>query len=335
MSNRISARQLCAACFTGLLSLSAAAAGIDWRGALLAVPVVLLSVWAAASAARRTGGLLCASQGWWRRPLALFYILWGVFAAGTVLALCARRLAATNGRDELFWLAVLAALPVLWLAVSKAEAFARAAEIFYLVMLVVTAAVVLLGLRQAEWRYVWAPGENLWTSMFTAAGLGCMSVFAVLLWNGKGTGETGRWLGWCGGGSVVLAGLSALAVGCLSPALAQYVDRPFFLMSVGLGSTARTEALVATLWLAADVTLAGLLLHAGRGLWRDVLSLPGEKSAAAAFTLAALVLAVYEAHYWDPEGLLRVVLPAGGLLLGGVVPLLLRVLSGHGKKNIS
>lgn len=333
MNNRISARQLCVACFTGLLSLSAAAAGIDWRGALLAVPIVLLSVWAAASAARRTGGLLCAPRGWWRRPLAVLYIIWGVFAAGTVLALCARRLAQTNGReDELFWLAVLAALPVLWLAVSKAEAFTRAAEIFYLVMLVITAAVALLGARQVEWRYVWAEGENLWTSLFTAAGLGCMSVYAVLLWNGKDSGEMKRWLGWCGGGAVVLAGLSALTVGCLSPALAEYVEQPFFLMSVGLGSTARTEALVATLWLTADVTLAGLLLHAGRGLWRDVLSLPGEKSVGTVFTLAALALAVCETRLRDPEGLLRVVLPAGGLLLGGAVPLLLR--AAEGKEDV-
>lgn len=326
MNNRISARQLCVACFAGALSLSAAAAGIDWRGALLAVPVVLLSVWAAVSAARRTGGLLCAPQGWWRRPLAVLYIIWGVFAAGTVLALCALRLAQTNGREnELFWLAVLAALPVLWLAVSKAEAFTRAAEIFYLVMLTVTVAVAVLGARQVEWRYVWAQGENLWTSMFTAAGLGCMSVYAVLLWNGKGSGETKRWLGWCGGGAAVLAGLSALTVGCLSPALAERVEQPFFLMSVGLGSTARTEALVATLWLTADVTLAGLLLHTGRGLWRDVLTLPGEKSVGTVFALAALALAVCETRLRDPEGLLRVALPAGGLLLGGAVPLLLRI----------
>lgn len=325
MSNKISARQLCAAGFAGMLSLSAAAAGIDWRGALLAVPIVLLSVWAAASAARRSGGLLCAPHGWWRRPLALLYIIWGIFAAGTVLALCARRLAQTNGREsELFWLTVLAALPVLWLAVSKAEAFTRAAELLYLVMLAVTAAVAALGARQVEWRYVWAQGENLWTSLFTAAGLGCMWVYAVLLWNGKGEGETRRWLGWCGGGAALLAGLSALTVGCLSPALAERVEHPFFLMSVGLGSTARTEALVATLWLAADATLAGLLLQAGRGLWRDVLSLPGEKSVGAVFTLAALALAVCETQFRDPEGLLRVALPAGGLLLGGAVPLLLR-----------
>lgn len=325
MNNRISARQLCVASFTGLLSLSAAAAGIDWRGALLAVPVVLASVWAAVSAARRTGGLLCAPRGWWRRPLAVLYIIWGIFAAGTVLALCARRLAQTNGREnELFWLTVLAALPALWMAVSKAEAFTRAAELFYLVMLVVTVAVAVLGVRQVEWRYVWTQGENLWTSMFTAAGLGCMSVYAVLLWNGKGGGEAKRWLSWCGGGAIVLAGLSALAVGCLSPALAECVEHPFFLMSVGLGSTARTEALVATLWLTADVTLAGLLLQAGRGLWRDVLTLPGERSVGAAFTLAALVLAVWETQLQDPAGLLRVVLPAGGLLLGGAVPLLVR-----------
>lgn len=327
MNNKISVRQLCVACFTGLLSLSAAAAGIDWRGALLAVPVVVLAVWAAAAATRRTGGLLCAGRGWWRKPLAILYVIWGVFAAGTVLALCGRRLGVSTEGDGLLWMTALAAVPVLWLAASKAEAFARAAEIFYLIMLAVAAGVALLGVRQVEWRYVWAAGENLWTSLFTAAGLGCMSIYAVLLWNGKSEGETRRWLGWCGGAAVILALLSALAVGCLSPALAEQVERPFFLMAVGLGRTARTEALVATLWLTADVTMAGLLLHAGRGLWRDVLALPGERSAGWLLTLAALALALYEERFWDPEDLLRVVIPTGGLLLGGAAPLLLWVLS--------
>lgn len=325
MNNRISARQLCTAGFTGLLSLSAAAAGMGWRGALLAVPVVLLAVWAAASAARRTGGLLAGVPGWLGKLLATLYIMWGVFAAGTVLALCGKRLEAAVGREDPFWLTALAVLPVLYLAVSKPEAFARAAEIFYLVMLAAVAAVLLLGMDQVEWRYLLAPGEGLGQSFFTAAGLGCLWVYAVLLWNGKGAGERTRWLGWSAAGAAALAALGAFTVGTLSPALAGREDGAFFLAAVGLGRTARTEALIAMVWLTADVTLVGLLLHACRGLWSDVLGFRGRRSVGAALTAAVFAVALLEGFFARPAELLRTALPAGSLLLGGVVPLLLRM----------
>lgn len=323
MSNEISARQLCVAGLTGLLSLSAAAAGIDWRGALLAAPVVVLAVWAASAAARRSGGLLGGGEGWWRKPLALLYIMWGVFTAGTALALCGQRLGAAAGGGDTFWMTVLAVLPVLWLAVSKPEAFARAAEILYLVMAVTVAAVVLLGAGQVELKYLLAPGEGLWSSAGTAVGLGCLGIYPVLLWNGKGQRETKRWLGWSAAGALVLAVLSALTVGSLSHGLAEQVERPFFLMTVGLGHTSRVEALVAMLWLTADVTLAGLLIHGCRGLWGDVLGLRGEKSVGALLTAAVLALALWEESFAGPEGLLRTVLPIGGAVLGGAMPVLL------------
>lgn len=78
MDNRISARQLCVAAFTGLLAPAAAAAGGDWRGALLAVPVVVLAVWAGCAAAARPGGLSALLRHGWGKVLALLYIVWGV-----------------------------------------------------------------------------------------------------------------------------------------------------------------------------------------------------------------------------------------------------------------
>lgn len=330
MNNRISARQLCVAGFTGLLSLSAAAAGLDWRGALLAIPAVSLAMCAAASAAERNGGLLKGVSGGLGKALAVIYIGWGVFAAGTALALCGQRMSGAGGQSGPFWPTLLAAVPVLWLAAGKAEAFARAGEIFYLAMLAVVAFVALLGAGQVEWKWLMAEGESVWRSLFTAAGIGCMGVYAVLLWNGKRAGERKRWAVWPAAGAAVLALLSALTVGSLSPALAAHVERPFFVMTVGLGRTARTEALVAMLWLAADVTLLGLLLQTCRGLWRDVLGLPGGKWAGIALTAAATALALWGERAWNAEELLRTAVPAGGLLLGGAAPVLLFLL---GKKN--
>lgn len=320
MKNQISARQLCTAGFAGLLSLSAAAAWLDWRGALLAVPVVILSMCAACAGAKQAGGLLKNPGG---KPLALLYIVWSVLLAGTVLALCGTRMSGAGSGSGPLWPTVLAALPALWLAVGKPEAFARAAEIFYLAMLAVLAFLALLGADQVELRWLLAPGAPLLTSFVTAAGIGCTGVYALLLWNGRGEGEGRRFLGWSAAGMLTLAGMAVFTVGSLSPALAGSTARPFFLMTVGLGRTARAESLTALLWLAADVTLLGLLLQSARGLWRDVLGLRGEKWAGAACTAAALAAAQALERFGDPERLLRGVIPAGGLLLGGAVPVLL------------
>lgn len=332
MGNKISARQLCVAGFTGLLTLSAAAAGLDWRGALLAVPVVVLAVWAGYAAAKRRGGLLGGTGGIAGKLLALLYIMWGVFAAGVVQALCAQRMSNAGGQSGPFWPMVLAAVPMLWLSVGKPEAFARAAEIFYLAMMAAVVIICLLGVREVEWRWLLEPGSGLGRSVFTAAGIGCMGVYALLLWNGEGEGEGKRWLGWTAAGGLVLAALSALTVGSLSPALTARVEQPFFVMTVGLGRTARTEALAAMVWLVSDVTLLGLLLQSCRGLWKR-LGLGGEKAVGAVLTAAAFALALCVTRFWDPEELARTVVPAGGLLLGGAGPVLLWLLGRKGARE--
>lgn len=319
MKNQISVRQLCVTGFAALLAPAAAAAGLDWRGALLAVPVVMLAVWLAAGAAGRDGGLLGGLSRGWRGVLALVYLGWGLLAAGTGLALCGQRLAASAGGGT-FWLTVLAALPVLWLAAGKPEAFARAGEIFYLVMLAVMIAIVLLGAGQAEWKYLWKETGRIGTSFVTAAGVGCLGVYAVLLWNGKEKGETGRWVRWSCAGGLALAVMAALTVGSLSPALAGAVERPFFVMTVGLGQTARTEALAACLWLAADTAFAGLMLQSGRALWGEVCKSGGGKWTGAALTAAALGLALWEERRGAPEELVKGALAWGGLVLGAGVP---------------
>ena len=319
MNNQISARQLCAAGFAGLLSLFAGA-WVDWRGAVLAVPVVVLSMCAALYGARQAGGLLKNPGG---RPMALLYIVWGVFLAGTALALCGQRMSEAGGQGGPFWPTILTALPVFWLAAGKPEAFARAAEIFYLALLAVLAFIFLLGVKQVEGRWLLAAGEDLGPSVLTAAGLGCCGVYAVLLWNGQGEKGAQRWLSWTAAGGLVLAGMAALAAGSLSPALAGTVERPFFLMTVGLGKTARVESLVALLWLIADVTLLGLVLQACRGLWRDVLALRAEKWAGIGFAAASLGTALCLERFGRPVELLREVVPLGGLLFGSAAPLLL------------
>ena len=52
--------------------------------------------------------------------------------------------------------------------------------------------VTLLALRPLEVAYLFREGAGFWSSIRTAAGIGCLSIYAVLLWNGEGTGETKR-----------------------------------------------------------------------------------------------------------------------------------------------
>lgn len=328
MNNQISARQLCVAGFTGLLSLFAAA-WLDWRGALLSVPVVVLSMYAASSGAKQAGGLLKNPGG---RPLASVYIVWGVFLAGTVLALCGQRISEAGGQGGPFWPTVLVALPVFWLAAGKPEAFARAAEIFYLAMLAALVFIFLLGVKQVEGRWLLAAGKDLGGSMLTATGLGCCGVYAVLLWNGREKEGRRQWLGWTAAGGLVLSGMAALTAGSLSPALAGTVERPFFLMTVGLGETARVESLVTLLWLTADVTFLGLVLQASRSLWRDVLALGGEKWAGFGLTAASLGTALCLEEFGRPQEVLNGVIRLGGLIVGGAAPVLLWALGCLRKK---
>lgn len=293
----------------------------------MAVPVVGLAALAACSGGKQAGGLLKNPGG---KPLALLYIIWGVFLAGTALALCGARMSEAGGQGGPLWPTVLAALPVLWLAAGKPEAFARAAEIFYLVMLAALALIVLLGAGQVEMRWILAARGDIFDSFVTAAGVGCTGVYVVLLWNGSGEGEKRRFFWWSAAGALVLAGMAVFTVGSLSQALVNTVERPFFLMTVGLGRTARVESLAALLWLAADVTFLGLVFQSCRGLWQDVLGLQGEKWAGAGFTAAALGLALGLERFGDPEALLRGAVPVGGLILGGAAPVLLWV---FGKKR--
>lgn len=332
MKNQISARQLCVAGFTGVLSLSAAAARVDWRGALLAVPVISLAAWAAASAGAETKGLLRAGGG---KLFATLYIVFGLFTAGTALALCGERFGATVTQNGAFWPTIIAIIPALWLARGKPEAFARSAEILYLAMLAVSAFVLVLGVGQVESGWLLANEEDIWSSFLTAAGIGGIGIYSILLWNGAEEAENWRFFRWTAAGGLVLAGCAALTAGSLSSALAVQVERPFFVMTVGLSRTARTEALLSALWLCADSALLGLLLQSCRGLWRDVLLQPGEQAVGTVFALAALAVALVEqAVPGLPERLLYYILPVGGVIFGVATPVLLWLLRKRGKQGL-
>ena len=260
-SEKLSARQLAVAVLVGGLSAGAAAAGrVNWWWLLACTPVGILLGWLLL---RRVGH---------RRLHPILNVLYAVWAA----ALMAQALERTAGRlrsaadgGSSPWLMVLLALPLLWMGWGKAAAFFRAVEVYWLAVLVVTAAILLLGAPRADWQWVLEPLGD-WKGSLGAGGLILSTGLFVLphLYKiERSPGGTHRGLVWLGALGLLGAALAALTAGLLGPACAR-VDVPFFAAAGLLGDSARLEGLVSALWLLPDLTLVGLLSRTwGEGHW--------------------------------------------------------------------
>ena len=290
-SEKLSPRQLSAAVMTGGLSAGAAFAGLaDWRWLLACVPVGALAGW-----------LLLRRVG--RRPmrpvLQVLYGAWGaVLLAGVLERAAGRVQPAAGGRGSTVWLLVLLALPLFWMGWGKGAAFFRAVEILWLAAGVTVAAVLLLGLPRADWRWAVEPAGG-WVRSLSAGWVTLSGGLFVLPYLYKVEGEPGgvhRGLVWLSALGAVSAALALVTAGLLSPRVAAELEGPFFVAAGLLGDSARLEGLVSALWLLPDLTLAGLLSRS----W-------GEKQRPAAAVLAAAGTAL--------TGIVRI-LPGAVLPLG-------------------
>ena len=303
---KLSPRQLAVAVMTGGLSAGAAAAGrADWRWMLASVPIGMLVGWALL---RRVG----------RRPLhPALNVLYGVWAAvlmADVLRWAADRVqAASGGQESAGWLLVLLALPLIWMGWGKAAAFFRAAEIFWLAVLVAVGAILLLGLPRVEWRWAMEPAGSWWESMLAGVNVLSAGLFVLphLYKVEEEPGGTRRGLVWLGALGLVSSALAALTAGLLSPAVAAQLDAPFFAAAGLLGDSARLEGLVSALWLLPDLTLAGLLAHTWGGAHRPALA------AAAALGLALTGITERLPGITAPVGCLALVILTAALPPGG------------------
>ena len=273
-SEKLSSRQLAVAVLVGGLSAGAAAAGrVNWWWLLACVPVGILLGWLLL---RRVGH---------RKLHPVLNILYGAWAAALMaqtLEHTAGRLRSAGGGGSGPWLLVLLALPLLWMGWGKAAAFFRAVEVYWLAVLVVTAAILLLGAPRVDWQWVLEPVGD-WKGSLGAGGLILSTGLFVLPHLYKIAAEPGgthRGLVWLGALGLLGAALAALTAGLLGPVCAR-VDEPFFAAAGLLGDSARLEGLVSALWLLPDLTLAGLLAHA----W-------GERRWPALAVIAALGLAL-------------------------------------------
>lgn len=211
------------------------------------------------------------------------------------------------------WLLVLLALPLFWMGWGKGAAFFRAVEILWLAAGVTVAAVLLLGLPRADWRWAVEPAGG-WARSLSAGWVTLSGGLFVLPYLYKVEGEPGgvhRGLVWLSALGAVSAALALVTAGLLSPRVAAELDGPFFVAAGLLGDSARLEGLVSALWLLPDLVLAGLLSRS----W-------GEGPRPAGAVLAGLALALAGVPGWIPvEGLAlgclvlaaaTLVLPPGG-----------------------
>lgn len=262
----IRVEQLCACAFAGGLAPAAAGAGRGWQGALLAAPVLLL-----------LGGVLIALAPRWEKiaalpvgaPLRVLFALWGVFYLGRGLGRAAERIRAAGGAPEQYapWLIALIALPLLWMALGKSDAFFRAGELFCPVVLWGGAVLVIWGLFHVEWRYAALPAPDLWGGFWSAleSGSGFLFALPLLPKTRVETGDGKRAFAWLFALAAANVLLSLAAVGVLSPAVAAEASEPFFLMTATLGRAVRVEGLATALWLFSDLCALGLFSRSWEG----------------------------------------------------------------------
>jgi len=311
---KLTVRQLWVAVLVGGLSSAAAlAGGVNWRWGLAAVlPGIVLGWLLLRKVGRRP--LFCGAGG---RVLAVLYSGWAVVLMAAVLGRAAARVQITSGAagDE-GWILLLIVLPLLWMGWGKSAAFFRTVEIFWLVMVVLLAAILIFAVPRIEWRWLLEPAADWrqsWSGMLLTLSTG-LFILPYIYKVERVPGDRFRWLGWFGALGALAALLAAITAGVLSPVVASQLKEPFFVGTGVLGESVRGEGLISALWLLPDLTLAGLLSRVWGGKGRSV----------AAVAAAAIVALAGAADYFTLEF----------LALGTAVLLLLTLVIPTGKGEI-
>lgn len=335
----LSMRQMMVLLVTALLApasdllpvLAAQEAGSGgWLAVLGALPLLLIALWAVSRIVRDCGCL----GGVPKYIIIIVYLVWTLLTLTLALRLSGARLAVMYGEGPAF--GCVAALLVVagWMGVGKTSALARAGEIFYLALAVALAGILFLAAFHVEAENLWPTAEEaaaLPGSCVAAAGLLLNIVPAAVL--GKKVSSKPRngrrAVGWTAAFCVAVTLLLGAVIGCLGPKLAARLPAPFLTMVQGLGikgTFQRTEALAAALWTLSDLTLFGLLLHTWRelanqlhkGVWSRWSTLP---AAAAAIVGGWIFFGEVE----ETRAFCSEILPAAGLILGLLFPLLAQI----------
>lgn len=312
----------------GLLSRVAGSAG--WISVVLALPALLL-----------LGRLVRGQSGtglaeWigrksvWSGVYTFIYIMCAVPLLAVRLGVGARRLASTGQEGIAWWVFVLLLLlSALCVGRGSGAAFLRAAAVVWHVLLWAVVGVCLLAGFRLRGEFLWPVWVEDIPGVLNGA-VYALGVFGIGIYGVFLPGEEGReslsWL-WVGVGAQALAVLCV--TGCLGADLAGRLTDPWLTLARGVGvrgTVRRLESLVSALWLLADVAYLGLVIHGVRRLSARWL---GKRERWSVLLLgAAGVLAL---TLLRDEGVARRaqerLVPAVGLLIGGVLPLLFRGIS--------
>ena len=304
-----------------------------WLAAPLVLPMLLFALWLCSKVFCDHD--LCVQVG---KPVGytiiIIYLVWIVFVLSLVFCFSAARMEMIYRRVPPAFFAVGVAAVAAWMGRGKAAALARGAEVCYLALAVVLAGVLLMALFRAEWR-------NLYPVEWSSIPGGSMSIAGVLL-NvvpvavlgirvPKETRRKGRVLGWAVAFCVVIALVLIAVLGTVGSRLCARLDTPYLIMVQGLGvkgAFQRLEAPVAAIWLLSDLILSGALLRAGNDYMTVLVSERWGRRIVPAIALAAVVIGwllflndkTFRAFSVE-------ILPATGIALGLIIPLLLQLIS--------
>lgn len=334
----VSARQIYVLLFAALLSpvvraLPGWTAGTAGRGAwltgLLALPVLVLAAWVLrgllkggeAGLADRFVQVLGPVLG---KLLTIIYMVWALVLLSLEARLYGERMVAAGTKNaSLPALLVLLLALVLWMGRKKLAAFARAGEIFYLILAVTLGAVLAFSVADFSPAYVlpvWVEDlPSAAAASLIPLGVVLQGVFAAFL-AGSVTPRPGDWargVRWLAVGCAVLSLLQFCVLAQLGPVLAAEMEVPFFQVARGVGvpgAFQRVESVVVALWLLSDLCMLGLLVFSLRAMARTVFGAQWEKWAAPAAALAALGGALVAL----PDGFAARSLAAGAVLWGNL-----------------
>lgn len=335
--------------FPGLL-LPGAGRGA-WLAVVLAVPVVLAAGWLLGSLAGREGlarGITQRLGKWAGGGILILYIVWAELLLALRLRLCAQRLFSTGERDgalAFFLLSMVAVL--LWMGRGKLAAFARAGQLFLAALLTAAGVVLLLSIPQTRLERLfplwWSEAGPALQAVLSAAGVMGWGLFLPFMMGAvadQGEKKNWHWLFWGLGGMLLLGLAQGVILGNLGVGLAGRVENPYFILAknVGVeGAFQRAEGVIAAVWTFADLTMGGILVFAVRAMASELLPdlnrrwVPWAVVVLAAGGALYLFPALGTAELWNAR-----VIPAGNLVLGAVLPLVLLAVGGlRGKDHIS
>lgn len=248
-----------------------------WLSPLLALPVVLVLGGVIGWAAEKNGLPQRLRRGLGPvlgRAVLFLYIGWAALLAGDRLGRCALRLSAGGSRDGSVWFFLgVMALTALWMSRGGAAALGRTAQTLLAVLLAAAGVVLLLALLRADWTLLVPPAG--WARRSVLVGLAAGEALGPGLYAGFLLGRTdrerggGTFLWWTVAGCLLLTAAQGVIQGCLGAALSAQLDSPFFTLaqSVGVeGAFQRVESIIITIWAAADLSFAVLLLTAMKEL---------------------------------------------------------------------